>query len=70
LAILCNGRWAPSCPTTPSARSPTRSLAEIFNAEDKDHALKAAKAFEDLYGAKWPRATAKITKHLDVLLAF
>jgi putative transposase len=45
-------------------------LAEIYNAEDKDHALKAAKAFEDLYGAKWPKATAKITDHLDVLLAF
>jgi transposase-like protein len=46
------------------------ALAEIYNAEDKDHALKAAKAFEDLYGAKWPKATAKITEHLDVLLAF
>ncbi len=46
------------------------ALAEIYNAEDKDHALKAAKAFEDLYGAKWPKATAKITDHLDVLLAF
>jgi len=46
------------------------ALAEIYNAEDKDHALQAAKAFEDLYGAKWPKATAKITGHLDVLLAF
>ena len=46
------------------------SLAEIFNAEDKDHALKAAEAFEAGYGAKWPKATAKITEHLDVLLAF
>ncbi|MBA3801207.1 MAG: IS256 family transposase [Geodermatophilaceae bacterium] len=46
------------------------ALAEIYNAEDKEHALKAAKAFEDLYGAKWPKATAKITEHLDVLLAF
>jgi putative transposase len=46
------------------------ALAEIYNAEDRDHALKAAKAFEDLYGAKWPKATAKITDHLDVLLAF
>ena len=35
-----------------------------------DHAVKAAKSFEDLYGAKWPKATAKITEHLDVLLAF
>ena len=46
------------------------ALAEIWGAEDKDHALKAAKAFEDLYGAKWPKAVAKITDHLDVLLAF
>ncbi len=46
------------------------ALAEIWGAEDKDHALKAAKAFADLYGAKWPKAVAKITEHLDVLLAF
>jgi putative transposase len=46
------------------------ALAEIFNAEDKDHALKAAKAFADDYGAKWPKAVAKITEYLDVLLAF
>ncbi len=46
------------------------ALAEIWGAEDKDHALKAAKAFEELYGAKWPKAVAKITEHLDVLLAF
>jgi putative transposase len=46
------------------------ALAEIYNAEDREHALKAAKAFEDLYGAKWPKAVAKITDHLDVLLAF
>jgi transposase-like protein len=46
------------------------ALAEIYNAEDRDHALKAAQAFADLYGAKWPKAVAKITDHLDVLLAF
>ena len=46
------------------------ALAEIYNAEDRDHAVKAAKAFADLYGAKWPKAVAKITEHLDVLLAF
>jgi hypothetical protein len=27
-------------------------------------------AFEDRYGAKWPKAVAEITEHLDVLLAF
>jgi transposase-like protein len=46
------------------------ALAEIYNAEDREHALKAVKSFEDLYGAKWPKAVAKITEHLDVLLAF
>ena len=46
------------------------ALAEIHQAEDKAHALVAAKAFEAGYGAKWPKATAKITGHLDVLLAF
>jgi len=46
------------------------ALAEIYHAEDKDHALKAAKAFEAGYGAKWPKAVAKITEHLDALLAF
>jgi len=46
------------------------ALAEIYNAEDRDHAVKAAKAFDDLYGTKWPKATAKITDDLDVLLTF
>ncbi|MDQ3344624.1 MAG: IS256 family transposase [Actinomycetota bacterium] len=46
------------------------ALAEIYNAEDKDHAMAAAKAFEAAYGAKWPKATAKVTDDLDVLLAF
>jgi putative transposase len=46
------------------------ALAEIYNAEDREHALKAAKAFANLYGAKWPKAAAKITDDLDVLLAF
>ena len=36
----------------------------------RDHALKAVKAFEADYGAKWPKAVAKITEHVDVLLAF
>jgi transposase-like protein len=46
------------------------ALAEIWNAEDREHALAAAKAFEADYGVKWPKATAKITEDLDVLLAF
>ena len=47
-----------------------KALAEIYNAEDRDHAVTAAKAFAADYGAKWPKATAKITDELDVLLAF
>jgi putative transposase len=46
------------------------ALAEVYNAEDKTHAAAAAKAFAAEYGAKWPKATAKITDDLDVLLAF
>jgi putative transposase len=47
-----------------------KAMAEIYNAEDKTHALAAAKAFEREFGAKWPKAAAKITDDLDVLLAF
>jgi putative transposase len=47
-----------------------KALAEIYNAEDKTHAAAAAKAFEREFGAKWPKAAAKITDDLDVLLAF
>ena len=46
------------------------ALAQIHNAEDRDHALNAVKAFEADYGAKWPKAVAKITEHTEVLLAF
>jgi putative transposase len=46
------------------------ALAEIWNAEDRDHAQTAARTFADTYGAKWPKAAAKITDDLDVLLAF
>ena len=38
-----------------------KALAEIWNAEDKRHALEAVKAFENTYGAKFPKAVAKIT---------
>jgi len=51
----------------PNARA---ALAEIYNAEDRAHALKAVKAFEAEYKAKWPKAVEKITDHADVLLEF
>src|ERR671913_1731198 len=47
-----------------------RALAEIYNAEDKPHARVAAKAFVAEFGPKWPKAAAKISDDLDVLLAF
>jgi hypothetical protein len=46
------------------------ALAETYNAEDREHAQAAARASEATYGAKWPKAVAKITEDLDVLLAF
>jgi transposase-like protein len=47
-----------------------KALAEIWNAEDKIHALAAVRAFEDLFGAKFPNAVAKITDDQEELLAF
>jgi putative transposase len=51
----------------PSAKA---ALAEIWGAEDKTHALAAAKAFAADFSAKFPKAVAKITDDVDVLLAF
>ena len=47
-----------------------RALAEIWNAKDKDHARKAVRAFAAAYGAKFPKAVAKITEDEEELLAF
>lgn len=47
-----------------------KALAEIYNAENKTLAVKAAHAFAEAYGAKWTKAVAKITDDVDVLLAF
>ncbi|MGH3431342.1 MAG: IS256 family transposase [Thermocrispum sp.] len=47
-----------------------KALAEIWNAENKTEATKAAKAFAEAYGAKFPKAVAKIADDLEVLLAF
>jgi len=51
----------------PGAR---KALAEIWGAEDKDHALAAVKAFATAYGAKFPKAVEKVTADEDELLAF
>jgi transposase-like protein len=47
-----------------------KALAEVWNAEDRRHALAAAKAFDATYGSKFPKAVAKLTNDLDELLAF
>ena len=47
-----------------------KALAEIWGAEDKNHARQAARAFDAAYGTKFPKAAAKITGDLDQLLAF
>ena len=51
----------------PSAKA---AMAEIYNAEDKQHALAAVKAFERDFGAKFPKAVAKVIDDIDTLLAF
>jgi transposase-like protein len=47
-----------------------RALAEIWNADDREHARRAVAAFTLAYGAKFGKAVAKITDDLDELLAF
>lgn len=47
-----------------------KALAEIWNAENREHAEAAVKAFAGPYGAKWPKAAAKITDDEEELLAF
>ena len=65
-------RSATSSPRSRSrrTRTPRPRWRRSTNAEDRGHAEPAAKAFAAAYGAKWPKAVAKITNDLDVLLAF
>ena len=42
-----------------------KALAEIWNAEDKQHALDAVSSFKTAYGAKFGKAVAKITDDLE-----
>jgi putative transposase len=51
----------------PAARA---ALAEIRDAEDREHAEKAIDQFKADYEAKWPKAVEKLTKDADSLLAF
>jgi putative transposase len=56
----------------PKSAQPTakRMLAEIRDAEDREHALRAVATFAHEYGAKWPKAVAKIVDDVEPLLAF
>jgi len=47
-----------------------RALAEITGAQDREHAEQAVAQFAADYGAKWPKAVAKVTDDLEALLAF
>jgi putative transposase len=51
----------------PAAR---KALAQIRDAEDREHAEKAVKDFAATYKAKYPKAVAKITDDQEQLLAF
>ena len=56
----------------PASAQPTarRMLADICDAEDRDHALTAVTALAEAYGAKYPKAVAKIVDDTETLLAF
>ena len=56
----------------PKSAQPTarKMLAEIRDAEDRDHALQAIDRFACELGAKWPKAVAKIVDDAEELLAF
>lgn len=47
-----------------------KAIQDIYNAEDKEHAAAAVKAFAKQYGAKFPKAVKKIVDDEDELLAF
>ena len=51
----------------PAAR---KALAEIRDAEDRQHAEKAITVFANLFGTKHPKAAAKIVDDTEVLLTF
>jgi putative transposase len=56
----------------PKSAQPTarRMLAEIRDAEDRQHAVTAIDAFAAEFAVKWPKAVAKIVDDAGPLLAF
>jgi putative transposase len=47
-----------------------RALQEIARAEDRAHAERAIEALVSDYGAKWPKAVAKVVDDTEALLTF
>jgi putative transposase len=47
-----------------------RALNEVIHAEDRAHAEQAIQALVSDYGAKWPKAVAKVVDDKEALLAF
>jgi putative transposase len=47
-----------------------KALAEIRDAPDRDSARRAIEVFARDYGAKWPKAVAKVTDDAEELLTF
>jgi putative transposase len=47
-----------------------RAIKEITEAEDKAHAEAAIESFASEFGARWPKALAKITSEKDALLTY
>ena len=56
----------------PQSAQPTarRMLADIRDAEDRDHAVTAITVLAEAYAAKYPKAVAKIVDDTETLLAF
>ncbi|WP_030462322.1 IS256 family transposase [Kitasatospora sp. NRRL B-11411] len=48
----------------------SKAMQEIYNAEDRARAERAIEAFARTYGAKFPKAVARITGDAEELLAF
>ncbi len=47
-----------------------KALAEVRDAPDRDHAEQAIQALVRDYGAKWPKAVAKVVDDAEALLCF
>jgi transposase-like protein len=58
---------APPKSAQPAAKA---ALAEIWSAEDREHAETALAAFAKQYGARFPKAVAKLADDEQELLAF